>query len=139
MIGALCATLPGRNPAAMAGACLGLFMLLFHGSAWAQSVDWPAFGPDRGHLHFKGIANAVPDFVGPIDGSAELTIFTEGNHFPVLLPLTLEQFPAWCRSTRACTVEAAKILVVTLPQPMIIDILLKGRCAARQCGASGWP
>jgi len=116
----------GAQSSRMAGACLGLFMLLLHGSAWAQDVDWPAFGPDRGHLHFKGIANAVPDFVGPIDGSAELTIFTEGNHFPVLLPLTLEQFPVWCRSTRACNVEAAKILVVTLPQPMIIDILLKG-------------
>jgi hypothetical protein len=89
-------------------------------------VEWPAFGPERPYLHFKGFTNAVPDFVGPIDGSAELTIFTEGNHFPVLLPLTLDTFPAWCRSTRACNVDAGKILIVTLPQPMIVDILLKG-------------
>jgi Bacterial extracellular solute-binding protein len=109
------------------GSCLGsMLMLLLHGHALAASVEWPAFGPDRDYLHFKGFANAVPDFVGPIDGSAKLTIFTEGNHFPVLLPLTLETFPAWCLSTRACNVPAGKILIVTLPQPMIIDVLLKG-------------
>ena len=96
------------------------------GGLQAQSIEWPAFGPDRGFLHFKGIANAAPDFVGPIDGSATLTIFTEGNHFPVLLPLVLDGFPAWCRSTGACAIEASRILVVTLPQPMVVDILLKG-------------
>ncbi len=112
--------------ASRVGGCLGLLMLLLHGSALAESVEWPSFGPERDYLHFKGFANAVPDFVGPIDGSAELTVFTEGNHFPVLLPLTLETFPAWCRRTRTCNVQAAKILIVTLPQPMIIDILLKG-------------
>jgi hypothetical protein len=101
-------------------------MLLLHGPALAASVEWPAFGPDRDYLHFKGFANSVPDFVGPIDGSAKLTIFTEGNHFPVLLPLALETFPAWCLSTRACNVPAGKILIVTLPQPMIVTILLKG-------------
>ena len=116
----------GASASRAIGGCLGMLMLLLHGPALAASVEWPAFGPERDYLHFKGFANAVPDFVGPIDGSAELTIFTEGNHFPVLLPLTLEAFPAWCRSTRACNVKAAKILIVTLPQPMIIDILLKG-------------
>src|SRR5262245_1445078 len=108
------------------GGCAGLLMLLCQGSASAQSVDWPAFGPDRDYLRFKGFTNTVPDFVGPIDGSADLTVFTEGNHFPVLLPLMLETFPAWCRSSGACNVEAGKILIVTLPQPMIVDILLKG-------------
>ena len=106
--------------------CAGLFMLLSQGYASAQSVDWPAVGPERTYPHLKGITNTVPDFSGPIDGSAELTIFTEGNHFPVLLPLAFESFPAWCRSTGACNVEATKILIVTLPQPMVIDILLKG-------------
>jgi hypothetical protein len=109
----------------VAGSCVCLLLPL-HGPASAQGVEWPAFGPERSLLHFKGFTNAVPDFVGPIDGSASLTIFTEGNHFPVLLPLTLDAFPAWCRSTRACSVGAAKILIVTLPQPMIVDTLLKG-------------
>lgn len=117
----LAGALVGR---AVAG-CLGLTLLL-NGPALAGSVEWPAFGPERPYVHFKGFTNAVPDFVGPIDGSAELTIFTEGNHFPVLLPLTFDTFPAWCRSTRACNVDAGKILIVTLPQPMIVDILLKG-------------
>lgn len=107
-------------------ACTRLLVCLSPGAVAAQSVEWPAFGADRGFLHFQGIANTVPDFVGPIDGSALLTIFSEGNHFPVLLPLALEAFPAWCRSTGACQIEASEILIVTLPQPMVIDILLKG-------------
>lgn len=94
--------------------------------ATPQSVSWPAFGDDNGLLHLNGLTDVLPDFVGPIDGSAELTIFTEGNHYPVLLPLVLETFPAWCQATGACHVDAAKILIVTLPQPMVVDILVKG-------------
>jgi hypothetical protein len=52
----------------------------------------------------------VPDFVGPLDGSAELTIFTEGNHYPVLLPLALDAFQAWCAQTGFCRADAGKIL-----------------------------
>ena len=94
--------------------------------AKAQSVSWPAFGHDSGLLHLDGLTDVLPDFVGPVDGSAELTIFTEGNHYPVLLPLVLESFPTWCRSTGACHIDPAKILIVTLPQPMVVDILVKG-------------
>ena len=94
--------------------------------AAGQSVSWPAFGPGRDLLHLDGLTDALPDFVGPVDGSADLTIFTEGNHFPVLLPLVLEAFPAWCKSSGNCRIDPAKILVVTLPQPMVVDILLKG-------------
>src|SRR5260370_33436268 len=71
-------------------------------SAAAQSVSWPAFGPVRNLLRFDGFTDTVPDFVGPIDGSALLTIFTEGNHYPVLLPLVLQRFPQWARVTKAC-------------------------------------
>ena len=92
----------------------------------AQSVSWPAFGPERSLLRLDGLTDALPDFVGPVDGSAEFTIFTEGNHYPVLLPLVLDAFPAWCRTSGACDVDAGKILVVTLPQPMVVDMLLKG-------------
>jgi hypothetical protein len=92
----------------------------------AQSVSWPAFGPERSLLRLDGLTDTLPDFVGPLDGSAELTIFTEGNHYPVLLPLVLDAFPAWCRTSGACEVDAGKILVVTLPQPMVVDMLLKG-------------
>jgi hypothetical protein len=43
----------------------------------AQSVTWPSQGSARGYLHLQGYVESVPDFVGPIDGSAKLTIFTE--------------------------------------------------------------
>jgi hypothetical protein len=92
----------------------------------AQSVAWPSFGPERSLLRLDGLTDTLPDFVGPLDGSAELTIFTEGNHYPVLLPLVLDAFPAWCRTSRACEADAGKILIVTLPQPMVVDMLLKG-------------
>jgi len=92
----------------------------------AQSVTWPAFGPVRNLLRFDGFTDTVPDFVGPIDGSAELTIFTEGNHYPVLLPLVLQRFPEWCRVNQTCKADASRILVVTLPQPMIVRMLTEG-------------
>jgi hypothetical protein len=104
----------------------GLIGCLASIPAAAQYVAWPAFGPERGLLQLDGLTDVLPDFVGPVDGSAELTIFTEGNHYPVLLPLVLERFPAWCRSTGSCRADAGKILVVTLPQAMIVDMLVKG-------------
>jgi hypothetical protein len=94
--------------------------------AQAQNVDWPSYGPSRDLPVLNGITDTLADFVGPIDGSAELTIFTEGNHYPVLLPLALQAFPSWCASTRNCHIDPGKILIVTLPQPMILQILLKG-------------
>jgi hypothetical protein len=98
-------------------------------SAGAQSVPWPAFGPVRNLLRFDGFTDTVPDFVGPIDGSAQLTIFTEGNHYPVLLPLALQRFPEWCRAHHVCEADPARILVVTLPQPMIVRMLTEGGIA----------
>ncbi len=95
-------------------------------SVKAQSVPWPAFGPVRNLLRFDGFTDTVPDFVGPIDGSAQLTIFTEGNHYPVLLPLVLQRFPEWCRANHACEADPARILVVTLPQPMVVRMLTEG-------------
>jgi hypothetical protein len=95
-------------------------------AAQAQSVAWPAFGPVRNLLRFDGFTDTLPDFIGPIDGSAELTIFTEGNHYPVLLPLVLQRFPQWCRERRECNADPARILVVTLPQPMIVRMLTDG-------------
>src|SRR5262245_30554880 len=107
-------------------ALAAVFACLAASPCAAQSVSWPAFGPERSLLRLDGLTDTLPDFVGPLDGSAELTIFTEGNHYPVLLPLVFDAFPAWCRTTGACEVDAGKILIVTLPQPMVVDMLLKG-------------
>jgi hypothetical protein len=92
----------------------------------AQSVTWPAFGPEHNLLRFDGFIDTLPDFIGPIDGSAELTIFTEGNHYPVLLPLALQRFPQWCRDSHQCQADPSKILIVTLPQPMVVRMLTEG-------------
>ena len=108
---------------------LALLLLLSPLSTQAQSVAWPAFGPVRNLLKLDGLTDTLPDFVGPIDGSAELTIFTEGNHYPVLLPLVLRDFPEWCRVNQACAADARRILVVTLPQPMIVRMLKDGGIA----------
>jgi len=107
-------------------AMLALVAAIAAEAAEAQSVAWPAFGPARGLLRLDGLTDTLPDFVGPLDGSAEFTIFTEGNHYPVLLPLVLDEFPSWCRSTGACQANPSKILVVTLPQPMIVEMLIRG-------------
>ncbi|MBV8747288.1 MAG: hypothetical protein JO134_19830, partial [Xanthobacteraceae bacterium] len=96
------------------------------GAASAQSIAWPSFGPARGLLRLDGLTDTLPDFIGPLDGSADLTIFTEGNHYPVLLPLVFDAFPTWCRSAGSCRVDPSKILVVTLPQPMIVNMLTHG-------------
>jgi hypothetical protein len=107
-------------------AAAGLAVSLVTDPCDAQSVAWPAFGPERVAPHLDGLTDTLPDFIGPIDGSAELTIFSEGNHYPVLLPLVLDAFPAWCTRTGACRIDPARILVVTLPQAMIVDTLLRG-------------
>ena len=73
-------------------AVVGLLACLAASPAAAQNISWPAFGPERSLPRLDGLTDALPDFVGPLDGSAELTIFTEGNHYPVLLPLVLECF-----------------------------------------------
>jgi hypothetical protein len=107
-------------------AILGLLAAVAASPLCAQNVNWPSFGPSRALLTLDGITDALPDFTGPLDGSADLTIFTEGNHYPVLLPLVLEALPAWCEKTAACKVDPRKILIVTLPQPMLVQILREG-------------
>ena len=98
----------------------------FSSEAAGGAVDWPLYGPARPGLALGGHTNNLPDIVGPVDGSARLTIFTEGNHFPVLLPLVLEAFPRWCADTGRCEVRAEDILVATLPQTMIVTALTEG-------------
>ncbi|MEM6788766.1 MAG: substrate-binding domain-containing protein [Myxococcota bacterium] len=100
------------------------------GAATARAVDavsWPRFGPDREGVSLDGLTNTVPDVIGPVDGSAKLTIFTEGNHYPVLLPLVLDGFAAACAPDPACGFGADEILIVTLPQYMIVQALRAGR------------
>ncbi|MEO1236290.1 MAG: substrate-binding domain-containing protein [Planctomycetota bacterium] len=111
---------------------LGLLLVCVTASTTAQpAVVWPTFGPaaapDAPGLTLNAHTNALPDFVGPVDGSARLTIFTEGNHFPVLLPLIYDQFvPHSQQQGGGCAITADEILVVTLPQVMIVEALSGG-------------
>lgn len=92
----------------------------------AQSISWPSYGPNSTKPHLDGFVNTMADVIGPVDGSARLTVFTEGNHYPVLLPLLFDGFPAWCAERKRCDIRADQILAVTLPQVMIVDGLRSG-------------
>ena len=120
-----------RLSTCLAAAVVGV--LLTNNESVAEPLDWPVYGPELGHLRIDngidrgdGLTNSLPDIIGPIDGSAKLTIFTEGNHYPVLLPLALEAFPEYCASTGRCDVTPRDITVVTLPQVMIVAGLQSG-------------
>ncbi|MEO1333718.1 MAG: substrate-binding domain-containing protein [Myxococcota bacterium] len=90
-------------------------------------VDWPRFGDSADALELRGHTNEVADLIGPLDGSATLTVFTEGNHFPVLVPMISDELSSW--SSYHCDQSLApdEVLVVTLPQVMIVKALAEER------------
>jgi Bacterial extracellular solute-binding protein len=76
----------------------------------------------------NGYTDTVPDIVGRLGAPIHLAIFTEGNHFPALLGgEIIEPFRAWTRARAEDPALALdNIVVVTLPQPMIVGMLLRG-------------
>ena len=122
-------SLKSKNALVAGVLALSAIVALLRGHSTAKTlgaVSWPRFGPERGIPALAGHTNDVPDLVGPIDGSARLTIFTEGNHFPALLPLVLDGFPKWCAAEGGPHISSGDILIVTLPQRLIIDVLVRG-------------
>ena len=75
-----------------------------------------------------GHTDTVPDIFGRLCAPISLAIFTEGNHFPALLGgEIIVRFRAWARAQAAYAGLALdNIVVVTLPQPMIVQMLLGG-------------
>ena len=74
-----------------------------------------------------GHTDTLPDIVGRIEPDADLTIFTEGNHFMVVVPAALENFRDWCRTRpEYASLNLENIVLVTLPQPMIVSAILSG-------------
>jgi hypothetical protein len=75
-----------------------------------------------------GHTDTVPDILGRLGAPIGLAIFTEGNHFPPLLGgEIIESFRAWARAQAAYAGLALdNIVVVTLPQPLIVRMLLSG-------------
>lgn len=104
--------------------------------------SWPTWATEA-QPRLDGLTNTLVDFIGPIDGSAKLTIFTEGNHYPVLLPMVFDRFSEWCPKPE-CELKGEEVLVVTLPQRLIVEALLQKRIQLGQAtlnlSTSGvWP
>jgi hypothetical protein len=79
----------------------------------------------------NGHTDTVPDIVGRIGSPIDLAIFTEGNHFPALLAGgAIDRFRDWARTRpEHAALRLDNIVVVTLPQPMIVSMLLTGSIA----------
>jgi hypothetical protein len=88
---------------------------------WKPIVRAPADIPA-----LDGYTDTVPDIVGRLGVPIDLAIFTEGNHFPALLGgEVIEPFRDWARAQqRHAALVLDNIVVVTLPQPMIVGMLL---------------
>ncbi len=84
--------------------------------------------PHPGVPSLNGHTDTVPDIVGRLGTPIDLAIFTEGNHFPALLGgEIIEPFRTWAPAQAEYAALALdNIVVVTLPQPMIVGILLGG-------------
>jgi hypothetical protein len=77
-----------------------------------------------------GFVDNVPDLIGKIDPGAALVIFTEGNQFPVLLPLALDGFRHWLElNGKQAALRNDNIVVVTLPQRLVVSALEHGGVA----------
>jgi ABC-type molybdate transport system substrate-binding protein len=93
-----------------------------------DAVVWkPIVPPPAGIPALNGYTDTVPDIVGRLGSPIGLAIFSEGNHFPTLLGgEIIEPFRIWARMTQAeyTTLALDNIVVVTLPQPMIVGMVL---------------
>jgi molybdate transport system substrate-binding protein len=80
---------------------------------------------------FDGHTDTVPDIVGRIGTPPSLVIFTEGNHLMVLLSDDIVgAFPSWAKSQpQHAALDLDNIMVVTLPQPVIVQMIRTGGIA----------
>jgi hypothetical protein len=92
-----------------------------------EAFVWRPMVPLRADIPaLNGHTDTIPDIVGRLGSPIDLAIFTEGNHFPALLGGDLiDAFRNWARqhSTYAA-LSFDNIVIVTLPQPMIVGMLL---------------
>jgi hypothetical protein len=87
---------------------------------WKQML-----APPNHILTLNGHTDTVPDIVGRLGAPIGLAIFTEGNHFPVLLgDEIIEPFRAWAHGKPPYVrLNLENIVIVTLPQPMIVAMI----------------
>src|SRR6202140_3419273 len=97
-----------------------------------EPLVWPVVTKLRpGIRSFDGHTDTVPDIVGRIGTPPSLVIFTEGNHLMVLLSDDIiGAFPSWAKSqTQYADLDLANIVVATLPQPVVVQMMRTGGIA----------
>jgi len=97
-----------------------------------EPLVWPVVTKlQPGIRSFDGHTDTVPDVVGRIGTPPSLVIFTEGNHLMVLLSADIVgAFPAWARAQpQYADLDLDNIVVVTLPQPVVIEMIHAGGIA----------
>ena len=103
-----------------------------HSSAPPAPLVWPVIAKPQSDVRtFNGHTNTVADIVGRVGTPPSLVIFTEGNHLMVLLGDDIAgAFPAWAKSqSRYADLELGNIVVVTLPQPIVVEMVRSGAIA----------
>ena len=97
-----------------------------------EPLVWPVVSKrPPGIRAFAGHTDTVPDIVGRIGTPSSLVIFTEGNHLMVLLSDDIVgAFPSWAKSQpHYADLDVDNIVVVTLPQPAVVQMILTGGIA----------
>src|SRR5262249_2530951 len=97
-----------------------------------EPLVWPIITErPPGIRAFAGHTDTVPDIVGRIGTPASLVIFSEGNHLMVLLSNDIVgAFPSWAKShPHYADLNVDNIVVVTLPQPAVVQMVLTGGIA----------
>jgi hypothetical protein len=100
--------------------------------ALPEPLVWPVVTKlQSGIRSFAGHTDTVPDIVGRIGTPPSLVIFTEGNHLMVLLSDDIVgAFPAWAKAQpEYADLHLDNIVVVTLPQPVCIQLIRTGAVA----------
>jgi hypothetical protein len=97
-----------------------------------EPLVWPVVTKlQPGIRSFAGHTDTVPDIVGRIGAPPSLAIFTEGNHLMVLLSDDIVgAFPSWAKAQpQHADLDLANIVVVTLPQPVVVQMIRTGGIA----------
>ena len=97
-----------------------------------EPLVWPVVTKlQPGIRSFDGHTDTVPDVVGRIGTPPSLVIFTEGNHLMALLSGDIVgAFPAWAKANpQYANLDLDNIVVVTLPQPVVIEMIRTGGIA----------
>src|SRR5262249_22575351 len=98
----------------------------------AEPLVWPVVTKlPPGVRSFAGHTDTVPDIVGRIGTAPSLVIFSEGNHLMALLSDDIiGAFPSWAKSqTQYADLDPDNIVVVTLPQPIVVQMVRTGAIA----------